>query len=184
MNIGRAVRNGRWREKKWQYRTGKRYKRVMFKLFRKSPHWSDLHVCQISKMTLSGVTILQGLNFPFSYWFLNGPQRCAACDQTFLDGYIFLCAISCPWYPKCDPRSKYFYITARHRLWPVLMKFWGTLTIIIAFRIDFLKFPGRGRFSIQPQKLICLQRLSTAGCHNSATIIDGRTFVTKLSLYG
>jgi len=58
---------------------------------RRSPHWSDLHqqlcsrwpcrrnyVCQVSKWNFQGLRFCRGSNFPFSYWFLNGPYNSAA----------------------------------------------------------------------------------------------------------
>ena len=56
-----------------------------------SPHWSDVHenlfsrwcslrnhVCQVSKWNFQGLRFYRGSNFPFSYWFLNGPYNSAA----------------------------------------------------------------------------------------------------------
>ena len=90
------------REKKVQHRTGQDRKKVTkglyFTYLWRSPHWSDVHenlcsgwcsrrnhVCQVSKVKFSGVTILQGVEFfHFSYWFWTGlttvQRYCAACD--------------------------------------------------------------------------------------------------------
>jgi len=55
------------------------------------PHWSDVHknlfsgwcsrrnhVCQVSERNFRGLRFYRGSNFPFSYWFLNGPYNSAA----------------------------------------------------------------------------------------------------------
>ena len=36
------------------------------------------HVCQVSKWNFQGLRFCRGSNFPFSYWFLNGPYNSAA----------------------------------------------------------------------------------------------------------
>ena len=83
---------GVWRRIKGQYRTGqeKSQKRLYLTYLGRSPHWSDLHqklcrwpcrrnhVCQVSKWNFPGLRFYRGSNFPFSYWFLNGPYNSAA----------------------------------------------------------------------------------------------------------
>jgi len=81
--------------KKGQYRTGqdtnKVTKGLYFIYLGRRPHWSDLHqklcsrwpyrhnhVCQVSKWNFQGLRFYRGSNFPFSYWFLNGPYNSAA----------------------------------------------------------------------------------------------------------
>ena len=90
MHIGPAVWAGRVCEKK---RTGqeKSHKRVIFQLFGEKPHRSDVHeyllgrwcsrrnhVYQVSKWNFKGLRFYTGSNFPFSYWFLNGPYNSVA----------------------------------------------------------------------------------------------------------
>ena len=97
MNIGRAVRAGRVKKKKdstGQDRTGqenKSQKGYISPIWGEAPHWSDLrqklcsrwpprrnHVCQVSKWNFQELRFYRGSNFPFSYWFLNGPYNSAA----------------------------------------------------------------------------------------------------------
>ena len=66
-------------------------KGLYFTYLWRSPHWSDVyenlfsrwcsrrnHVCQVSKWNFQGLRFYRGSNFPFSYWFLNGPYNSAA----------------------------------------------------------------------------------------------------------
>jgi len=66
-------------------------KGLYFTYLRRSPHWSDVHenlcsgwcsrryhVCQVSKWNFRGLRFCRVSNFPFSYWFLNGPYNSAA----------------------------------------------------------------------------------------------------------
>ena len=72
-------------------RSLKGHKVVTFRLFVEKPHCTDWnqnlnggssrrrnHIYASFKMIFLGVTILQGSNFPFSYWFLHGPYNSAA----------------------------------------------------------------------------------------------------------
>ena len=92
MNIGRAVRAGRWSDEKRTVQDRKKVtKGLYFTCLRRSPHSSDLrqklcskwrgrrsHVCQVSKWNFQGLRFYRGSNFQFSYWFLNGPYNSAA----------------------------------------------------------------------------------------------------------
>jgi len=66
-------------------------KGLYFTYLWRSPHWSDVnenlisgwcsrrnHVCQVSKWNFQVLRFYRGSNFPFSYWFLNGPYNSAA----------------------------------------------------------------------------------------------------------
>ena len=70
----------------WDKRTGKCHKRVLFNLFLRNPHWSDVHKnCLVGGVLDVGLVtcakfqneIFRGYNyyrrssFPFSYWFWN-----------------------------------------------------------------------------------------------------------------
>ena len=72
---------------------------------RKSPHSSDLrqklcsgwpprhnHVCQDSKWNFQGSRFYRGSNFPFSYWFLNGPYNSAALLRCL---WFIVCCVFC-----------------------------------------------------------------------------------------
>ena len=77
-------------EMTWQDRK-KVTKGLYFTYLWRSPHWSDVneslfsgwcsrrnHVCQVSKWNFQGLRFYRWSNFPFSYWFLNGPYNSAA----------------------------------------------------------------------------------------------------------
>jgi len=69
----------------------KSHKRVIFHLFGRSPHRSNLHqklcskwrpwrnrVCQVAKWNFQGLRFYRGSSFLFSYWLLNRPYNSAA----------------------------------------------------------------------------------------------------------
>jgi len=84
-----SLKFSRWRKKD---RTGKKVtKGLYFTYLGRSPHPSDLHqklcsrwyprrnhVCQVSKWNFQGLPFYRGSNFPFSYWYLNGPYNSTA----------------------------------------------------------------------------------------------------------